>query len=372
MRVLIAPDSFKGSMSAVEVCDITSRALLSALPGCQVDCIPVADGGEGTLDSFAFACGARVHTVKVTAPDYSHVEAKFAVMGDTAIIEMAQASGLPLVAGCNDPIHATSYGTGELILAALDTGCKKIVLGIGGSATTDGGIGCLSALGVGFYDASGKAVSPDGQGMSEAVELDMKNVDSRVRECSFTVLCDVNNPLYGENGAAYIYSPQKGADEKAVAFLDSALRNYEKAVFAATGNDCAAQAGSGAAGGMGYGLRTVLGARLCPGAKAVFDICGFDGRAAEADVIITGEGRLDSQSLMGKVLSEITGRAHGKPVVAVCGMSTVDRCGSVAAIFQTNPLHLPFEEVLPTCRESLYSTVYEGVAGFLKKIEKKS
>ena len=371
MRILVAPDSFKGSMSAVEVCDITRKALQASLDGCQVDCIPVADGGEGTLDSFVFACGASLFTAKVTAPDYRKVDAKFAVMGDTAIIEMAQASGLPLTGDKNDPVRATSYGTGELILAAVDKGCSNIVLGIGGSATTDGGVGCLSALGVRFYNASGETVSADGYGMSQVERIDLSGVDPRVSQCSFTVLCDVNNPLYGESGAAYVYSPQKGADEETVSFLDSALRNYEKAVIASVGVDCAHSAGSGAAGGMGYGLRAVLGAQLRAGAQTVFDICDFDSRAKAADVIITGEGRFDRQSLMGKVPAEVMKRAEDKPVLVICGVSDMDKVQSVT-VFETNPSHLPFEEVLSGCKDSLYATVFDGVSAFLKKIEKNS
>lgn len=371
MRILVAPDSFKGSMSAVEVCDITSRALQASVDGCQVDCIPVADGGEGTLDSFVFACAATLFTAKVTAPDCRKIEAKFAVMGDTAIIEMAQASGLPLVGDKNDPVRATSYGTGELIIAAVEKGCRNIVLGIGGSATTDGGIGCLSALGVGFYGSSGETVSPDGYGMSQVKRIDLSGIDPRISQCSFTVLCDVNNPLYGENGAAYVYSPQKGADKETVSFLDSALRNYEKAVVSSIGVDCAHSAGSGAAGGMGYGLRAVLGAQLRAGAQAVFDICGFDSRAKAVDVIITGEGRFDRQSLMGKVPAEVIKRAGDKPVVVICGVSDMAENQSVT-VFETNPSHLPFEEVLPGCKDSLYATVYDSVSVFLKKFEKNS
>ncbi len=357
-------------MSAVDVCSIVGDALTAAVPGCEVDGIPVADGGEGTLDSFVFACGAQLRSVEVTAPDFRRVRADFAVMGKTAVIEMAQASGLPLVGGANDALRATSYGTGELILAALGEGCTDIVLGIGGSATTDGGIGCLSALGVRFYGADGEPVAPNGLGMSQVARIDMSSIDPRVKNCDFTVLCDVENPLYGENGAAYVYSPQKGADAQTVAFLDEALRKYEKAVIADVGVDCALFPGSGAAGGMGYGLRAILGATLKGGAQAVFDICGFDLRAERADVIITGEGRFDSQSLMGKVPSEVIKRSKGKPVVVVCGVSSIDSAPGVAAVFQTNPLHLPFEDVLPQCREMLCSAVLNDVSDFLKKFEK--
>lgn len=372
MRVIVAPDSFKGSLSSLEVCSIVKSALESALSGCEVDCIPVADGGEGTADSFMFACGADLSEAEVTAPDFKKVRARYAVMGDTAVIETAQASGLPLVKGKNDPLLATSYGSGELILAALNKGCRRIILGIGGSATNDGGIGCLSALGVRFLDGKGIEVEPNGLGMSKVKSIDISGMDSRVKDCEFTVLCDVENPLYGENGAAYIYAPQKGADADKVLFLDNALRNYELAVKKCLGVDFANDKGSGAAGGMGYGFRAFLGATLKSGAKTVFDICGFDERAARADVIITGEGRFDSQSLMGKVPSEVIGRAGGKPVIVLCGMSLLDSAEGVAAIVETNPLHLPFEQVLAFCKESLYTAVSGDVADFLKKIEKNS
>ncbi len=371
MRVLVAPDSFKGSLSALEVCDIVKSALESAFDDCEVDCIPVADGGEGTADSFLFACDARLSEAEVTAPDFSRVKAHYAVMGDTAVIETAQASGLPLTEGNNAPVLATSYGSGELILAALNEGCKCIILGIGGSATNDGGIGCLCALGVRFLDENGAEVEPNGLGMSKVKSIDVSGIDSRIAGCDFTVLCDVENPLYGENGAAYVYAPQKGADADKVVFLDSALRNYELAVKRSHGVDFAADKGSGAAGGMGYGFRAFLGATLKSGAKTVLDLCGFDERVAKADVIITGEGRFDSQSLMGKVPSEVISRAGGKPVLVLCGMSLLDSAEGVAKIIETNPLHLPFEQVLPTCKESLYTAVSGDVADFLKKIEKK-
>lgn len=371
MRVLVAPDSFKGSLSALEVCDIVKRALGSAVPDCEVDCIPVADGGEGTADSFVFACGASLNEAEVTAPDFTRVKARYAVMGNTAVIETAQASGLPLVKGQNDPLLATSYGSGELILDALDKGCKHIILGIGGSATNDGGIGCLTALGVRFLDENNVEVEPNGLGMSKVKSVDVSGLDSRVARCEFTVLCDVENPLYGNNGAAYVYAPQKGADADKVAFLDSALRNYELAVKNSVGVDFAADKGSGAAGGMGYGFRVFLGATLRSGAKTVLDICGFDERAARADVIITGEGRFDSQSLMGKVPCEVIGRAGDKPVLVLCGLSLLEKAEGVTAIFESNPLHLPFEQVLPTCKESLYTAVSGDVADFLKKFEKK-
>ena len=367
MRVLVAPDSFKGSLSATRVCEI----IKSALPWCEVDCIPVADGGEGTVDSFVFAASAELKSCVVTDPKGGKVTAHFAVMGDTAVIESAKACGLPLAGADNDPARATTYGVGEIIKAALDTGCRKIAIGIGGSATNDGGIGCAGALGVRFTDENGNAVSPNGYGIAKIKNIDASGLDSRVKDCEITVLCDVENPLYGENGAAYVYAPQKGADSEKVLFLDNALKNLETVVKSDLGLDFANESGSGAAGGMGYGLRVFLGAKLQSGAKTVLDLCGFDDRAKQADVIITGEGRLDSQSLMGKVISEVTKRAGDKPFAVVCGLSTLETVPEeIAAVFETNPEHLPFEAVLPTCEKDLYDTVSTKVSEFLKKFKK--
>lgn len=368
MRILLAPDSFKGSLSALQVCKAVKTVIQSEIPECTVDCIPVADGGEGTVDSFVFSCGAKIRKAEVTAPDFKRVIAEFAVMDDTAVIETAQASGLPLAGKANNPVYATSYGSGELVLSALDAGCRKIILGIGGSATNDGGIGLAMALGARFTDKNGNIVESNGKGMNEVVNIDLSGMDSRLAECEFTVLCDVENPLYGENGAAFIYAPQKGADKDAVAFLDNALRNLEKAVIQSLGANFAHLPGAGAAGGMGYGLKTFLGAKLQSGAKTVLDICGFDERKQHADLIITGEGRFDSQSLMGKVPGEIISRADNIPVAVLCGMSLLERADGVCRIFETNPRHLPFESVLPMCENMLCDTVKGEVLQFLKKI----
>ena len=352
------------------MCTAVKTVIQSEIPQCTVDCIPVADGGEGTVDSFIFSCGAQIRNALVTAPDFRRVTAGYAVMGDTAVIETAQASGLPLTGSANNPIAATSFGSGELILSALDAGCRKIILGIGGSATNDGGIGLAMALGARFTDENGEKVEPNGSGMSKVVNIDLSGMDSRLAYCEITVLCDVENPLYGENGAAYVYAPQKGADKDAVVFLDNALRNLEKAVMKCIGADYAHLPGAGAAGGMGYGLKAFLGARLRSGAKTVLDICGFDERKQHADLIITGEGRFDSQSLMGKVPGEIISRAGGTPVAVLCGMSLLESAGGVCRIFETNPGHLPFETVLPLCENMLCDTVKGEVLQFLKKILK--
>lgn len=372
MRILLAPDSFKGSLSSLAVCNTVKALIGKEMPDCTVDCIPVADGGEGTVDSFAISCGAQRCIDEVTAPDYEITPAEFAIMGDTAVIETAQASGLPLVGAANDPLHATTYGSGELIKSALDMGCRKIVLGIGGSATNDGGIGLASALGALFTDEDGEKVTPDGLGMSKISNIDLSGLDPRLSECVITVLCDVENPLYGENGAAYVFAPQKGADEEKVIFLDNALRNLEKAVKKCMGIDCAADSGSGAAGGMGYGLKVFLGAKLQSGAKTVLDLCDFDERAKKTDIIITGEGRFDRQSLMGKVPGEIISRANDKPVAVLCGMSLLEKADGVCRIFETNPDHLPFEQVLPYCRKMLEETVKKEIIPFLKIFSKKA
>lgn len=371
MKILIAPDSFKGSMSALKICEITAKALKDAFPDIRTECIPVADGGEGTAESFVIASSAIKKGISVTGPDGRKAEAYIALIGDTAVVESALACGLPLAGSKNDPAFSTTYGVGEMIKAALDSGAKKIAIGIGGSATNDGGIGCAAALGVNFYDSEGNKVEPNGYGMAKIATIDTSNIDSRIRDTKITVLCDVENPLYGQNGAAYVYAPQKGADADKVIFLDLALQNLEKAVKESLNKDMAFLPGSGAAGGMGYGLMVFLGAELHSGARTVLDLCGFDEKADCADIIITGEGKFDSQSLMGKVPGEIIARANGKPVIILCGTNGSDSpVQGVTAIFETNPEHKPFEEILPDCENALYRTVHGNVSDFLKNFKK--
>ena len=361
MNILLAPDSFKGSLSAVEVCRIAAAALQESMADVAVQAIPVADGGEGTVDSFVFALGAERKEAVVTGPRGLKVCAAYAAAGDVAVIEMAQASGLPLMLGQPNAKKATTYGTGELMKIAAADGCRKLVIGIGGSATTDGGIGCLSALGVRFTDENGQPVSPDGEGMAQVAHIDISGLDPAVKACEITVLCDVTNPLFGPNGAAYVYGPQKGADPETVAFLDDALQRYAAVVKAELGVDAADEAGAGAAGGLGYALKVFLNAEMKSGAKAVLDLCGFDEKVKAADWVLTGEGQFDRQSLMGKLPGTIAERLGGKKGAILCGVSRLSeeeaRQAGYRFVQESNPLHLPFEAILPHCAEMLYEAV---------------
>lgn len=361
MKILLAPDSFKGSLSAVEVCRIAAAALRESIKDVTVQAIPVADGGEGTVDSFVFAIGAERRETVVTGPRGLKVCAAYAVAGDTAIIEMAQASGLPLMLGQPNAKKATTLGTGELIKKAAADGCRKLVIGIGGSATTDGGLGCLSALGVRFTDEAGQPVSPDGEGLAQVAHIDVSGLDPAVKQCEITVLCDVTNPLFGPNGAAAVYGPQKGADPETVAFLDDALRHYAAVVRDSLGVDAADEPGAGAAGGLGYALKVFLNAEMKSGAQAVLDLCGFDEKAKDADWVITGEGKFDRQSLMGKLPGEIARRLGGKNAAVLCGAAALSEEQAKQAgyrfVQESNPLHLPFEAILPHCAEMLYEAV---------------
>ena len=361
MNILLAPDSCKGSLSAVEVCRIAAAALRESMANVAVQAIPVADGGEGTVDSFVFALGAERREAAVTGPRGLKVCAAYAVAGDTAVIEMAQASGLPLMLGQPNAKKATTLGTGELIAKAASEGCRRLVIGIGGSATTDGGLGCLSALGVRFTDRNGRPVSPDGEGMAQVARIDPSGLDPAVKQCEIAVLCDVSNPLCGPNGAAYVYGPQKGADPETVAFLDGALQSYAAAVKAETGVDAADEPGAGAAGGLGYALKVFLNAEMKSGAKTVLDLCGFDEKAKQADWILTGEGQFDRQSLMGKLPGTVAERLGGKNAAILCGVSRLSeeqaRQAGYRFVQESNPRHLPFDAIWPHCGEMLYEAV---------------
>ncbi len=372
MNILLVPDSFKGSLSAIEVCRIVSSALHDCIKDVHIHAIPAADGGEGTVDSFLFACKAEKKEVTVTGPNGSPVCANYAVLGDRAVIEMAQASGLPLMLGRPDAVGATTFGTGELIKNAIAHGCKSIYIGIGGSASTDGGIGCMSALGVRFTDRNDQPVPPNGAGMAKLAHIDLSHLDPAVKSCKFTVLCDVNNPLYGKNGAAYIYAPQKGADPETAAFLDRALQNLARVVKNDLGTDAAEQPGAGAAGGLGYALKVFLNAEMKSGADTVLDLCGFDKKLNDADWVLTGEGQFDRQSLMGKLPGTIAKRLDGKKAGILCGVSrlTGEQAKDAGFCFvqETDPEHLPFEAVLPRCKEALYEAACAAAELLKEKI----
>ncbi|HYK54356.1 MAG TPA: glycerate kinase [Candidatus Eremiobacteraceae bacterium] len=330
MRILVAPDKFKGSMTGREAGDAMRAGLLRVWPSAQIDVVPVADGGDGTATALLDAVGGRRVSRSVTCPDGRRVDASFGLLGDgqTAIVELAVASGLVLVpSGSNDPLTATTFGTGELVLGAIEAGARRIVLAIGGSATNDAGAGALSALGARFLDASGAELPRGGAALAKLVTIDDDALSARLRGVSIDIACDVDNPLVGPNGASAIYGPQKGASPDDVRVLDAALTHFADIVAKKTGVDVRNVPGAGAAGGIAGGFLALAGAKLDPGAALVFDLIGFDKRLKGVSLVVTGEGKLDRQTLAGKAPFAVATAAHerGIPVAAVAG--TVDLRG---------------------------------------------
>lgn len=322
-RVLVAADKFKGSLTAVEVAERVTAGLRRAVPGLEVEALPVADGGDGTVAA-AVAAGFDRREVRVTGPLGDGVTAAFALRGDTAVVEMAEASGLQrLPGGVLAPLTASTYGSGELLTAALDAGARTLVFGVGGSATTDGGAGMLAALGARFLKADGEPVAPGGAALAELASADLSGLDPRLGEVEFVLASDVDNPLTGPKGAPAVYGPQKGASPEDVRRLDAALAHFVKVLEEPSGAGAtgfAASPGAGAAGGIGYGA-LLLGARFRPGIEVMLDVLGFAPALERAGLVVTGEGSLDEQTLHGKAPAGVAAaaRAAGKEVVAVCG-----------------------------------------------------
>lgn len=333
MRVVVAPDKFKGSVTAHEAAAELAAGIAEVRPDAVVEVLPVADGGEGTLDA-ALDAGFERHDLTVTGPAGGPVPAAWGRRGDEAVVEMSLASGLavlpiqdgrPVLA----PRTATSRGTGELVAAALDAGCTRVLLGVGGSATTDGGAGMLAALGLRLLDVNGRDLPTGGAALAELHRVDAAQLHPRIRDVEFVLAADVDNPLLGPRGAATVFGPQKGASEQDVLDLDAALavfRDRLADVLGEPARQAADAPGAGAAGGVGYAGLAVLGARRRPGIDVVLDLVGLDAAVAGADLLLTGEGSLDEQSLGGKTPLGVlhVGRRHGVPVVAVCGRTTLD------------------------------------------------
>ena len=348
-KCVVVSDSFKGTVSSREICAIAQQVIPRHFPACEVVCIPVADGGEGTVDCFVQAMGAKRVGVTVTNALGEKSAAAYARLGELAIIEMAAAAGLPQVGALRCPGTATTYGVGELIAHAVDSGCRKILLGLGGSATNDGGCGCAAALGVRFYDAAGQSFVPVGDTLGRIARIDTAEAEALLRSVEITVMCDVTNPLYGPTGAAYVFAPQKGADAEKVKSLDAGLRHFGDVIRSQYGLDVSAMPGAGAAGGMGAGCVALLGGTIQSGIDAVLDVTGFDRQLEGADLVITGEGRIDSQSADGKVISGVARRtrAKGVPLIAIAG-GIADSAGAVydigvSAMFSTDRAALPVD-----------------------------
>jgi glycerate kinase len=323
VRVVVAPDKFKGSLTAAQVAGHVAAGLARAAPGLEVVQVPVADGGDGTLDA-AVSAGYRRVPVRAEGPTGEPVDTAYAQRDGVAVVELADASGLVrLPGGRLAPLTASSYGTGQVIRAALDAGCRRVVLGIGGSASTDGGAGMVQALGGRLLDAGGGEVGRGGAALAELRSLDLGGLHPALPETEVVVASDVDNPLLGPSGAAAVYGPQKGVSPDQVAQLDAALARWAEAVHRATGVDAAGAPGAGAAGGVGFAALAVLGARLQPGIDLVLELVGFPAALPGARLVITGEGSLDAQTLSGKAPAGVAAaaRAAGVPVVAVAGRS---------------------------------------------------
>lgn len=326
VRIIVAPDKFKGSLTAVEAAGAIARGLSIGCPGATIVQLPVADGGEGTVDA-AVAAGYERRTVVVQGPTGEPVDADLAVRGQTAVVEMAEASGLRrLPGGTPAALTASTYGTGELLRAALDAGARHIVLGVGGSASTDGGAGMAQALGARLLGPDGQQLPPGGARLADLARIDVTDLDPRLAAAEVVVASDVDNPLVGPHGAAAIYGPQKGASPQDVAELDAALSHYGKILRRDLGADVAMTPGAGAAGGTGAGAMAFLHARLTSGIELILDVVGFADALQGADLVITGEGALDAQSLYGKAPVGVAkvALAAGVPVTALVGRLEVD------------------------------------------------
>ncbi|MDM7991063.1 glycerate kinase [Arthrobacter sp. zg-Y877] len=368
MRVVIAPDKFKGSLSAAEAAAAMGEGVLAVYPDADVTAVPVADGGEGTLDA-ALAAGAQSRTARVTGPLGREVTAVWALTEDTALIETARASGLALL----DPtpeaaLAATSYGSGQLILEALDAGARTIILGIGGSAMTDGGSGAMAALGIRILDDTGMPVPPGGAGLLRAASLDASGLDPRLAEVDLRIAADVTNPLLGPEGTAAVFSAQKGADAEAQAVLEEALGNWARLLQSATGIDVDIP-GAGAAGGFPAGFLAFTKASLNPGFELLSSFTGLDAALTRCDLVLTGEGSLDAQSRYGKAPLAVAARARdaGIPVVAVAGRITLtpdelQEYGIVAAVSLLDVVQRPQDAMDQAAKYVAWATrqVLEG------------
>ncbi|MDO4273839.1 MAG: glycerate kinase [Eubacteriales bacterium] len=323
MKLLLASDSYKGSLSTMQVAEQIKKGVRKVYADAEFMCVPVADGGEGTVEAMVSSLGGEYRTVVVTAPNGKKIEAVYGVLpGKKIVIEMAAASGLPLIpAKERDVMSATTYGTGELIRAALDEDCSQIYIGIGGSATNDGGLGMAQALGYSFLDKDGREIGFGGKELCRVETIDTSKVDKRLKGREIIVMCDVINPLCGELGAAAVYGPQKGATPEQILELDRGLKHFAEVIKEQMGMELENMRGAGAAGGLGAGLVAFAGAKIKSGIDAILEVAGFEEKLKWADIVITGEGKIDRQSAFGKVISGISKMAKDKdiPVVAVSG-----------------------------------------------------
>ena len=324
MKIVVAPDSFKGSVSALEAANAMEQGLRRVFPDAVIEKIPMADGGEGTVQSLVDATGGHFQTRRVRAPLENEVDAQFGILsdGETAVIEMASASGLTLVKPHErNPLRTTTYGTGELIHTALEAGCRRLIIGIGGSATNDGGAGMVEALGVRLLDTNGKQIQRGGGSLGQLASIDVTNLHPAIAETETVVACDVNNPLTGPDGASHVYGPQKGATSEMIETLDGHLAHFDEVLMQTLGKSFNDIPGAGAAGGLGAGLMAFLNAELRLGVDIMIDAVNLKERVKGATVVFTGEGQLDFQTAFGKTPVGVAkvAKAYGIPVIAIAG-----------------------------------------------------
>ncbi len=366
MKFVLIPDSFKGTLSSVQICKITAAKIREHFPDSKILEIPVADGGEGSVDAFLLAVGGEKIKVKVKNPYFEDMDSYFGLIdgGKTAVVEMASCAGLPLVENRKDPRLTTTYGVGQLMLAAAERGVKKIIVGLGGSATNDGGCGAAAAAGAKFYNKEGRKFIPTGGTVIDIESIDLEGINKVFKDIEIITMCDIDNPMYGPFGASYVFAPQKGADEKCVEELDKGIENLSRVIAETTGKDISQLPGTGAAGAMGAGMVAFFNAKLQMGIQTVLDTVQFDEKIADADYIFTGEGKLDAQSLRGKVVMGIAQRAQQqeKKVIAVVGgaddknIKEVYRMG-VTAVFPINRLPQDFSVSRQYSAENLSYTM---------------
>ncbi|MBR5805854.1 MAG: glycerate kinase [Oscillospiraceae bacterium] len=362
-KIILIPDSFKGTLSAAEFCHISSDVLKKHFPAAEIISLPLADGGEGTTDCFLTMDGYTKVTATVKNAFMEDITGYYAVKGNTAVMEMAMCASLPSARGRENPATTTTYGVGQLICHAVENGTKKIILGLGGSCTNDAGTGMAAALGVQFFDKDGNSFIPTGETLDKITAFNTENTDILLKDVEITAMCDIDNPLYGKNGAAYIFAPQKGADSEMVAVLDEKLKYIASFTEKQTGNNYYDIKGAGAAGGMGFGVCAFLGGSLKPGVNLILETIGFENQLSDTDLIITGEGRLDSQSLSGKAVIGISriAQKYNVPVIAVVGSVADDvspvYTQGVTAVFTTNTQPVPFEIAAASTGRNLEFTV---------------
>lgn len=373
-KFVLIPDSFKGTMTSVEICRIMDEEIRKIYPDADIVSIPVADGGEGSVDAFLSACGGKKIELTVKGPYLEEMTGFYGVLDNgTAVIEMAACAGLPLVENNKNPLKTSTYGVGQLILHAAESGCKKIIVGLGGSCTNDAGTGAVAACGVRFYNEEGKEFIPTGGTLSEIRKIDVSGFAPELKDVEIITMCDIDNPLYGPFGAAHVFGPQKGADEKMVLILDEGLRDISELIKTQLGKDISVIPGSGAAGGMGGGMVAFFDSKLQMGIETVLDTVNFNDVAKDADMIFTGEGKIDTQSIRGKVVIGVARRAKslGVPVVAVVGDIGDDielaYEEGVSGIFSINRVAVDFKLAKKRSKSDLALTM-NNLMRFIKRL----